>query len=799
MPALHFEVKADLIVGGQTHTNALPASSQLNSYGGSQQASDFYLHSWIGGVNEDASIEKVHPDGASTVKLDLNDGDVDTIKLEYDFVTPTTNGDRLHHLCSSFIPVKSLLEHLDGKDPKQCYMKGNFTEEDHPSGANQKQCYMKSNFTKDAVLMTFKNISTDVEAIKALKLRPSTLLKQEEINKAVFSMGTTIKQKLLTCDVNNVNAGPQFVDGFTFLPMQGVLTNYGLMGFTFKCLETPINLDCTMYNAYKTLEATGLELGSLASMSDKDLFLHFGAHLATRPTSCAFTTPYSPDLAYDCVGRVSKDTESITRSLSAVALHVQGAVADYKRSEVPIASLQKCIELLAQPDIHDNTKIRGGLSPAMLNDDCENAAQGVCAHMEGVANLARDFDTPERLSRAMAQAAQNNRLFAGFTMEHHKPMAACLHRLGSLVVSGKLQTAFSVVSARGACAEGASADTPPQLSGHGTVIGRLTDSDGVNHFLPLEGTSYIATNHPRDKLLATEITLGLQDGSDMSFDLAKTQTIFAQNLHEIAGLSPHCRMLGQLMSEYPNPVKNSPFYVATFYSALEKDNKTFACVPLDNSTGGTPMFGAPVMGLGSESSIAIPLGPSLMTNSAGRDEQKAFMQLLCDHANEVFPPRANDKQMRALMSHWQPCAPPSDRTLKIDPSRHLRAECTSAFDDPVHTQAAVHVYRQLAAKFNQLQAATPNEDGIRLEGYGTFLSAALKMRIPIPQASTPRIKSTGISNLRAAVTQLGLQGIVTQPSKMAHINSQAKIRSEHAFFMCAQGGGLVHSHAIKLA
>lgn len=780
MPVLHFEVNCNLIVGGQTHTNSLQASPDLNSYGGSLQASAFYLNSWIGDVSENYSIGKLSPQGSTVVKLDLNDGDVNTVKLEYNFVTPTTSGDRLHHLCSSFIPVADLMDHLEGK--------------------NTNKCFMKNNFSKDAALMTFKNISTDVKEIRSLKLRPSALLQQEELNKAVFSMGTTLKQKLVSCDVNNINAGPQFIEGLTFLPMQGVLTNYGLMGFTFKCLESPINLDCTMYNAYKTLEATGLDIGSLSSMSDKDLFFNFGAHLATRSTSCAFTTPYSPDLTYDCVGRVTKDTESITRCMSAIALQTQGAVKEYHWVETPNQGLADAIKLLSQSDIHDNTKIRDGVSCALLNDDCEDAALGIILHMEGVASLARNFKTPTKLAQAMAQVAHDNRLFAGFTMDHHIPMAESLHRLGTLANNGKLQAAFSVVSARSACAEnanGSQAEHDPQLSGHGTVIGRLTDANGDNHFIPLEGTSYIVTDQPKAKGLTTEIILGLQDGSEQTFDLAKAQTIFAQNLHEIAGLSPHSRVLGHLLSEYKDPVKQAPFFVSLFYTGLQQDTKTFGCVPLDTSAGSAPMFGAPVMGLSRESSIAIPLTPSLMTNS--KDDAKKLMQLICAHANEVFPPKATDAQMTSLMSHWQPCVPPSKDTLMIDPSRHLRAECTSAFDNPQHTTAAVKVYKELAAKFNLLQKNTRGEDGIRMEGYGTFLSAALKMRIPIPSATNPRFKTTAIKNLRSAVAELGLGSIVTQPCKMAHINTQAQIPSDHAFFMCSQGGGLVHSHAVKLS
>lgn len=52
MPTLHFSVKTDLVLGGAQHTVAetlaTPMSSELDHYGGTPNASAFYLHAWVG-------------------------------------------------------------------------------------------------------------------------------------------------------------------------------------------------------------------------------------------------------------------------------------------------------------------------------------------------------------------------------------------------------------------------------------------------------------------------------------------------------------------------------------------------------------------------------------------------------------------------------------------------------------------------------------------------------------------------------------------------------------------------------
>ena len=313
MPTLHFTVSASLVLGGTSHeisqvSQPLSASSDatpvLDHYGGSPTANAFYLHSWIGGGSSSMSTSVVRPDGSADVKMDIAAGDVNTVKLEYDFVTPSTNGPRVHQLCSSFIPVADLMAHLDGTSKVQ-------------------HLFMQNNMVKNSAVLKFANVSTDVAQIRGLALRPSALLETERLNTTIFNMGKEMKAKLSTLTISPTNAGTNFVEPYSFYTMDKQLANYGMMGFTFQCLNTAATAEMTMYNAYQTLTSTGLSLDSLASMSDADLVTCFGTQLITRPTCCSLTTPYGPDVTMNLSGKVVLETESIDRSFSALALTAQ--------------------------------------------------------------------------------------------------------------------------------------------------------------------------------------------------------------------------------------------------------------------------------------------------------------------------------------------------------------------------------------------------------------------------------------------------------------------------------------------
>ena len=164
--------------------------------------------------------------------------------------------------------------------------------------------------------------------------------------------------------------------------------------------------------------------------------------------------------------------------------------------------------------------------------------------------------------------------------------------------------------------------------------------------------------------------------------------------------------------------------------------------------------------------------------------------------------------MRCMAPPGAPCRwRPSCRTgprwprwpaRRPPPQPCLRAEINSAFDDPPHTALGVQVYRALAGEFNRLQAADPKGDGVVAHAFGQFLSAALRLSIPLPAAGdeTPQLGST-MRNLRAAAATTQVDKLV-HPDLTSHIGAQAAIPSDHTFYLCAEGNGLVHAHRVKL-
>jgi hypothetical protein len=793
MHNLHFSVSTQLVIGGCTHN----MSDYLGQPASSDRASDFFLHAWMGDSSFEHSIGKIEPDGTSVVNLRVVDGDVNTVKLGVVFTTPSRTGPRAREHCSSFIPVPDLLGHLMSTHPSTCF-------------------FMKDNFNQNAAILTFKNLTTDTEKVQGLSLRPSALLQQDDINQAVFTLGTQLRNRLTTCSVVSSNAGSEFLDGFTFFPMQGILSNYGTLGFTFQCMRSAVTLPLTVYNAYTTLASTGMLLGSLAALSDSDLVHQFGVHLVTRQTACGFTTPYSSDLAETVGGRVTKDDEEITMSLSGMQLYAQGAgrVFTPDKALASETTAQHIAALRAAAAVP--SPFRAGLSPALLNDDCENAAQCVMRMGDGLSEIATDFDGAHSLACTMARLSDTHPLFTGIPMAMHVPMAECLHRLGSLILSKKWDLAFAVVSAKGA-SYSTDSGSSTHLSGHATVVSRCADLGQTYQYSMCEGTSYITTDSPPAPGRATHVEVLLADKSRQKFDLAEMGTILAQNIHQIAGISADARILAHLRARYDNPQQDTPFYVSMFYTGLQQGNKTFGCVPLDTSMTGAPVFGVPCMALDRATSIAIPLEPGMMhadpTGATGRHttlagvttgltsvatREKDTMALLCRQTNEIFPPPGSSVLINAVMSHWQPCAT-LESELPSDPTMHIRAECMYAFDDPNHTARAAALYTALAADFNRRQAADPTDDGIRLVLSAQFLSAGLRARMPIPLEGAEAVHLCAMSNLRAAVASLGMEALVAHPTKAAAVNAQAAIESRHPFFMCAQGNGLVHSHRTRLS
>jgi hypothetical protein len=425
-----------------------------------------------------------------------------------------------------------------------------------------------------------------------------------------------------------------------------------------------------------------------------------------------------------------------------------------------------------------------------------------------------DAQLARRLAPLMARcAAQTNpHLFAKLTRAHHDAMAPVIIRLGRLLHTGAWANCLAVVSAKGASYDAQNpAAAASSLSGHGTVISRIKDGATCMH-CPVEGTTYLIVDRDPPPGLASSFTIKLSDGSSKAFDHTELATVIAQNVHEYVGMSCDCCMLSHLRADYGDDASKCPFYVSAFYTGLsEGPQGSLGCVPIDTSppasfgAGSRPVFGAPVMGLSKPSTAAVPVTADMLGQSP--QEHGEILSLIRAQVAEAWSPEVDPKTVATIASFWQPCEAPDHPgvcfAVAADAARCIRSENTWAFDRPEHTAMAVQLYRELAEKFNELQAKDTASDGSRAHAFGQYLSASLRIILPIPRACGQQqqrpLSLSCMRNLRAAAASMGVAKLAACPLKAAGISARAKVPSEAHFYMCDRGSGPVHAHRAKLA
>jgi CheY-like chemotaxis protein len=109
----------------------------------------------------------------------------------------------------------------------------------------------------------------------------------------------------------------------------------------------------------------------------------------------------------------------------------------------------------------------------------------------------------------------------------------------------------------------------------------------------------------------------------------------------------------------------------------------------------------------------------------------------------------------------------------------------------------------LAQALDELQAKDSASDGSRAHAFGQYLSASLRIILPIPRACGQQqqrpLSLSCMRNLRAAAASMGVAKLAACPLKAAGISARAKVPSEAHFYMCDRGSGPVHAHRAKLA
>jgi len=841
MPAeLHFLVRTDLVLGGKMHTPAEACTGPCDDMSAQPgKVTGFFLAAWLGSGSKQFSLCPIGSDGTSEVRVTVRDSDVDTLKLAVTFNMAAPKGTRNCHLASSFIPLSDLAEFLATPNPP-CPGPGVCSSA--LAGPNDKfssdqACFgMSDNFTRNSAVLRFIDAGSNLSGLGTLKLRPSALRSLDRTSSAVSRLGRELKAQISQFAVSPLNAGPQYMQAFTYGQMQGLMTHYALLGHAFSCMPSPVDLPWVMYDAYQTVQSTGLAMQALSAMPDADLVLRFGIPMISRHTSCALSTIYCTDYTVNAVGKACKlrETEDIAQTYSSLSMLTQpglAGAAPYAPAPARLTTIPECIGGLTDAQrARRKCGLSNRLSFSCTVDDCENLTQANLFKADGIRNVYlglfagatpdADAACARKLAPLMSRCAAqvNPHLFSKLTRAHHDAMAPILVRLGRLLHTGIWSNCLAVVSAKGASYD---SDNPAAsaggLSGHGTVIARVKDlATGLFVHCPVEGTTYFSVDQDPPQGLARSWNIRLADGSCKAFDHAELASTIAQNVHDTAGVSCDNHMLAHIRADYGSDPFKCPFYVSAFYTGLsEGSTGSLGCVPLDTApppsfgAGSRPVFGAPVTGLSRPSTVAVPVKAEMLaeTNNACANTHHEILGLLRDQVSEAWSPEIDPKTAATVGSYWQPCESPDHPgvcfAVAADAARCIRSENTWAFDRPEHTAMAVQLYRELAESFNALQARDPASDGSRAHAFGQYLSASLRITLPIPRAGSAAAQRPAslscIRNLRQAVAALGIGKLAACPLKAAAISARAKVVSDAPFYMCERGSGFVHAHRTKLA
>ena len=820
MVDLSFDVKVDLVMNGKICSPAALCSPARGISEGPadviiamEEAAEpskvqgFYLAAWVGAGSQEFSLSRIDPSGEATVrKLKVKPGDVDTLKLAVAF----KEGTRCCHLASSFIPVAELRSVLS-----------------EPAGsggskfaASQKCMPMKDNFTANKAVLRFSNAGTDVQALSRLSLKPSSLSSLEVTNSAIEKFSEHLKQSISHCAVSPLNAGVQFLESVTYGNMANHMTHYALLGHVFKSLSSPVSAAQLAYYGYQTMHSTNLSFDALHRMPDSELALRFGDPLITRHTADDMSMEYQGDKTFNCMGQVCRlrETEDIARTFSALGVGVRSdldeTVYPGVGQSVSGLSLAMAIDQLDRAGVTRTSKESAApsqrISKALEVDDCENLSQANMLVARGLRDVVDASGSERGLASMIARETRGNHLFAACTDVHHAKLAKVLCRLGAMLKSGDWDTSFLVASAKAASYSLDNPGSASCLSGHGAAITRVRDSaSGQYIHAAVEGTTYAAVGRPMPAGYPSVLPIKLagQAGEPdkvVPMNLAELMTSVGQNIHKDLGISPRSRIQAHFLPEYQDP-QDCPFYVSAFYTGLkEGPGASIGCVPVDTCpsaqylAGEKPLFGAPVMGLSKPSTMAIPISSETFS-AAGVPEPEKVLKLMAAQVEEAWPPMMTKSQLKSVMSYWQPVASPDLPSLTGDDyAHHIRSENCWGYDDPKHTALAVKVLSGLADRFNELQAKDPASDGSRAVAYGQFLSASLRVCLPVPK-NTKGFSLSTMRNMRKAADDIGMRRLSACPLRARMIDARAKLKAGHGFYMCDKGEGLVHSYRYRLA
>ena len=813
----------------------------------------WYLSTWLGGQSKACSVVRLDKDGCGSVRLAIRDGDPDCIKLTLSFATsPSTDGGRCGpRLCafaSGALPIEALpnmvnppsAQGLSTRAPAQFMQLGASAQTPGKTGEPPGAVGQLSDPQNpdNGALVLFTDPGTDCKRLTTLRCARSCVRDSLTLAiPALQKLNTHIKSFLDSGTVSPDNLGTLF---YGSLMTSGPLfpISFGLFTVPFKQCDSPLeHPHFVLYNLLQAVNNSGLSFQEALTLPDEPFRELIVEAVAKMPTCCDRTMPYCSDLGLDASGFANQTTEDISRPLDYPSMVAKGAATPYNSEKqytteqfraLPLDKLIKLTEAAKTAQAKGNPP----MGVALEADDCENLAGTILQICKGYRAFGTRFPTPLAVKKELTRTvAANPRLFGRLTTPDLEAASATLSRVCSLfttphtrahttkgVYGGPVLDAhLAVVTAKGPSYNPNDTTGGGGLCGHGAALMQHVLPDGKCVHRALEGTSWLAYVPTAACRTAQDgspvkIPLRLADGTSVPMDAATLGTCLGQGLYSLLGVSPMHRIEGKLLPMSMD-TKTSPFYHSVFFSGLSYDDSALGSMAFDASANpDKPLFGAPVLGLGKDTSLAVPITPDLLSDDPATAQQ-ALLSIKA-HTSEGWPPQASPQHIETMMSFYAPVhMAPSVRSLTggVSSKDCMCGQFSVAFDNPMHREAVAALYARVADRFNQLNKADPKSDGSVMTATPQFSSCTVRVFLPADRmfAATTRLSPgegvalSTLRNVRQVVAEMGLQSLICTPpappvSTRIRVGARVEGEDTHLFHRTGRGG-LRHVHRYTLA
>lgn len=736
---------------------------------------DYYCGVWMGGSNPHMDYQRLasRPDGTGEASLTLRllESDVDTFKIGVYVRDPDTLMQR--HVASGCQTLQWLGSGLEGVR--------SFDEA-------KQSILVKDNYSKNHAVLHFCDDASDVKRLREFipRLARSVMHDNEEINRNVMILSMGLHDLIEeNVSISNINGGPNFLNCACFTQSMGCAINYSLLDMTYSSERHRLALPMLAYACLSTVHHVGMTHDELLRLDDADFVHRFIVPLCTCFTACPKTAVYSGDETIGPTGKLDFPTEDFAMVMSKhfyvdVGSDYRDALSPQALRDMTLSALVAHIQALrarASP---------GGARPhSLIVDDCETLSGMVKSHegaihqyhlasaarVEGGAggsplDQAAAFLAQDRaLGQMMWDETRDMPSLAAVPLEDFMSAARLLGRYGRLrenAAQGRApcaQMGLCVVSAKGPSFSFAKAD----LNGHACVLAQCLDAQGAASYSVAEGTSHLnMRNLPAG--CPPEVTITLTSG-DHKFPTMDVLNIVAANLGAEIKTFGKTRIGESMQRTFGNqdPYESCPFYMAGFFAGLQMDSCTPCVVPVEmrkileaapplkagdasgSVAGSVPapgsapaatlqrVFGAPVVGMSSDATRAIPV--DLGAAMGDKDRAHRFLGQLRARDAETYPPRADVGVLKTLMSHWLEVPPlASSVAVKFDPEKTWVCTASEGFDDSDVLRAMLEYKTRVARRFNALQAEDPKSDGVHMTVRGHMLSVVCQWYVPLPRS-----------------------------------------------------------------